>query len=75
MSGDHEHSHGENSELSEIVLHPVDLGFRGNHADLGTPRAASPEVAERIFDRIAATSAPFGTSLDLRDGVGIVKID
>jgi poly-gamma-glutamate synthesis protein (capsule biosynthesis protein) len=63
------------SELSEIVLHPIDLGFRGNHADFGTPRAASPEVAERIFDRIAATSAPFGTSLDLRDGVGIVKID
>ena len=62
------------SKLTEITLHPIDLGFDGPLSDLGTPRSASPELAGRILKRIADNSSAFGTTLEIRDGQGIVKV-
>ncbi len=62
------------SKLTEITLHPIDLGFDGPLSDLGTPRSASLEVAGRILKRIADNSSAFGTTLEIRDGQGIVKV-
>lgn len=62
------------SQLREILLHPVDLGFDGPLSDLGTPRAAGKEPAERILQRIAENSARFGTQVEIRNGLGVISI-
>jgi len=71
-------SHYENGRLTEVRLYPVDLGDRGGLArpgsQLGIPRRPSPERAAEILRRVAEYSKPFGTRIEIEDGVGIVRI-
>ena len=63
----------KDNRLEKITLHPVDLGINGPLADLGTPRRAEPEVAERILARIRVNSAKFGTKLAVENGLGVIR--
>jgi hypothetical protein len=38
------------------------------------PMLAPPELAKKIIDDVAAFSAPFGTAIELKDGIGVVRV-
>jgi poly-gamma-glutamate synthesis protein (capsule biosynthesis protein) len=65
----------EDRQLRSIQLHPVSLGFGTPWPDRGTPRLATPEVGAEILDWMSQLSQPFGTTIQVVDGVGHVTID
>ena len=64
----------EDGRCREITLYPVTLGFKQPVWERGTPRLASGEGAERTLRRFAELSAPFGTEIEIADGVGRVRV-
>jgi poly-gamma-glutamate capsule biosynthesis protein CapA/YwtB (metallophosphatase superfamily) len=64
----------EKGQLAEIQLRPVDLNYTARGADRGVPRAASPELAQTILERMARLSRPFGTQLVLERGAGVIRV-
>ena len=60
--------------LFQVRLYPTDLGHDERMAHRGVPRLASPEVARRVLDRLRKLSEPFGTTIDIEDGVGIIRL-
>ena len=61
-------------QLTEIKLHPLDLGF-GTHkrSQRGRPVLAEGDVAQQVLCRLQERSAPFGTCIDIEDGVGVIR--
>ena len=58
-------------EVSEIRLYP--LVIESSHAPTdGRPRPAGPGEARRILARLQAMSAPYGTRIQIVNGVGII---
>lgn len=62
-----------NGELFELRLYPISLGFGKSRTERGRPTLAEPKLADKILKDMLALSAPFGTKIDVRDGVGIVR--
>jgi poly-gamma-glutamate capsule biosynthesis protein CapA/YwtB (metallophosphatase superfamily) len=60
--------------LSEIRLLPLTLGFGAPRSQRGRPIRADEESSHRIIERLRRLSAAFGTSIDERDGVGVVRL-
>lgn len=60
---------------SEIILHPISLGFGEPRAQRGRPRPASPELARQIIERVATLSAAFGTKVEFAGGRGVVELN
>ena len=60
--------------LIELKLYPISLGFKTPRPQRGWPMLATPELAKKIIDDLVKFSAPFGTRIELRDGVGIVSV-
>jgi len=60
-------------QLAEIRLHPVDIGFDRRAADRGVPRAATPEVANTILERLQRLSKPYGTTIAIEQNVGLIR--
>lgn len=61
--------------VSEVELHPLDLGAQLPPSRRGVPRRASRERSKAIVQRLAELSRPFGTDIVERDGVGHVLIE
>ena len=61
-------------KLVELKLYPISLGFKKPRTQRGWPMLASPELAKKIIDDLVKFSAPFGTKIEPRDGVGIVSV-
>ena len=69
------YSHFENGRLAEVRIYPVDLGQTPRPgSQFGIPRWPTPAVARKILDEVIEYSKPFGTKIEVRDGVGIVRI-
>jgi poly-gamma-glutamate capsule biosynthesis protein CapA/YwtB (metallophosphatase superfamily) len=65
----------EGKRLSELVLHPVSLGFGKPRPHRGRPMIADAQLARKIVEDVARLSRePFGTEIVFRDGLGIVRI-
>lgn len=62
------------SELEELILHPVTLGYERPRGQRGQPSLASAADAARILERVAALSRPFGTCIELDGTVGRVVL-
>jgi poly-gamma-glutamate synthesis protein (capsule biosynthesis protein) len=60
--------------VAEIRLHPIDLGTAVEGAGKGVPGTASPAVAQRILERMQRLSAPFGTTITIEKGVGVIRL-
>ncbi len=60
-------------EQVAIELHPVTLQQELERSQCGTPILATDEQATAILERVAERSAPFGTTLEIADGVGRIK--
>jgi Bacterial capsule synthesis protein PGA_cap len=64
----------ERGRVSEVRLHPVDLGYGRRLTESGTPRLASPEMARSILERLQRISKPYGTRIEIEEGVGIIRL-
>ena len=59
--------------LEEVRLLPIDLGFGRPRSQRGRPLLAGSNVGEKVLERIARLSKPFGTAIKLDNGVGVVR--
>ena len=60
--------------LAELLLHPVELGRGRALTARGIPRLAGAEQGRDIIERLAASSARFGTRIEWTGTVGQVKL-
>lgn len=66
--------------VAAIELFPIVMGFAEPAHDRGTPRLATGDEAQKILERIAALSKPYGTEIEIAAGeqsgdrVGRVKM-
>jgi poly-gamma-glutamate synthesis protein (capsule biosynthesis protein) len=60
-------------ELKEVRLHPIELGFGKKRSQRGRPMLADPEAAERVLSRVARLSRKYGTTIDVKDGIGVIR--
>jgi hypothetical protein len=69
-------SHFENGQLTEVRLYPVDLGqdLSRPFSRTGIPMIPSPDMAERVLEKIQRLSKPFGTKIVIENGVGVIRI-
>ncbi|MFB6157733.1 MAG: CapA family protein [Haloferacaceae archaeon] len=58
---------------AEVALYPVEEGFDDDPPIHGEPRAVGGETAERVLERVAERSEPYGTEIEVEDGVGYVR--
>jgi len=61
--------------LAGLVLHPISLGFGKPASQRGRPMLADPELGRKIIDDVIRLSEPFGTTIEYRDGVGLLVLD
>ncbi|MBI4279792.1 MAG: CapA family protein, partial [Armatimonadetes bacterium] len=64
----------EDRQLKEIRLYPVSLGFGKAWPERGTPGLADERTGREILEWMAKLSAPLGTEIVIRDGVGHVRL-
>ena len=64
----------EGERLVELKLVPVTLGFRQPAGVRGRPVLASPDDANKIIADLVKMSAPLGTKIENRSGVGVVLL-
>ena len=60
--------------LSDIRIYPIDLGHKRPRSQRGRPLPAQAETADRILKRIQRLSAKYGTEVEIRNGIGVVKV-
>lgn len=60
--------------LKEVRIYPIDLGYGKPRTMRGRPLLAEPEVGERIIARIAGISKQYGTVVQYKDGIGIIRL-
>jgi len=63
-----------NNSVADIKLYPIELGFEEARYRRGTPVMAGTKAGEAIIERLARLSKPFGTAIEYRDGLGIVRL-
>ena len=61
-------------QLTELALHPITLGFGQSRTVRGRPLFADGELGQKILGDITKLSAPMGTRITVRDGVGYVDV-
>ena len=65
----------ENRQLTEVALYPIDLGFRKSRTIRGRPILADEALGEKIIGDLVRLSEPYGTEIEMRRGVGYVRLD
>jgi poly-gamma-glutamate synthesis protein (capsule biosynthesis protein) len=66
--------HFSGKQLTDIKLYPITLGFKKPRPQRGWPMFASPELSRKIIDDVTKFSAPYGTKVEFRDGVGTIRL-
>jgi poly-gamma-glutamate capsule biosynthesis protein CapA/YwtB (metallophosphatase superfamily) len=61
-------------QLVELALHPISLGFKKPVGQRGRPMLADPELGKKIIDDLIKLSAPMGTTIENRNGIGYVNL-
>jgi poly-gamma-glutamate synthesis protein (capsule biosynthesis protein) len=62
----------EGGRFVELELHPITLGYKTSRAERGRPQLASGTDASRILEMMATRSKPFGATVTIKGGVGVV---
>ncbi|HUE90158.1 MAG TPA: CapA family protein [Vicinamibacterales bacterium] len=68
------HMRFSGGRLETLALHPVHLFRDLPPTQRGTPGLASGEIAERILARQQKLSAPWGTTITIRNGIAEVRL-
>jgi hypothetical protein len=61
-------------KLTELALHPITLGYGKPAWVRGRPMLAHGALAKKILTDLVERSKPFGTDIDIREGVGYVRV-
>ena len=61
----------EDGKLTKLVLMPIELNFDKGRSMGGWPR---PKYDGGILERLAKMSEPYGTKIEIRDGLGYVEV-
>lgn len=61
----------ENGKLTKLTLMPIELNFGSGPSLGGWPR---PKYDDGILERLAEMSKPYGTKIEIRDGLGYVEV-
>lgn len=64
-------------KLREIRIYPVDLSMDASKrpwSRSSVPMTPSPELAKNILANIQKYSEPYGTRIDIENGVGIIRV-
>ncbi|MGH7887029.1 MAG: CapA family protein [Candidatus Binatia bacterium] len=61
-------------KLSEIEIHPIEMGFGRPRSQRGRPMLADAQEGKAIMERIARLSKDLGTDIEQRDGRGIIRL-
>jgi len=64
----------DKGKLSEIKLYPITLGYGKSRAQRGLPLLANERLGKKIIDDMIRLSAPYGTKIDFKDGIGVVTL-
>jgi poly-gamma-glutamate synthesis protein (capsule biosynthesis protein) len=64
----------EEGTLVGLELYPIELNLEGSRSRRGTPVIADSGTADRILERLAGLSDPYGTELAVEDGVATVDL-
>ena len=62
----------EGGKFVSAELHPITLGFQTPRSERGRPKLASGADAARILEMMTTRSKAFGTSVTIKNGVGVV---
>jgi hypothetical protein len=60
--------------LAEVLLYPVELGRGRSLTTSGVPRLAGAEQGRDIIERLAGSSAGFGTRIEWTGAAGRVRL-
>lgn len=61
-------------QMKELKLHPLDLGYGRPRYQRGRPMMADGDVAKEVLERFQRMSEPFGTKIDIQDGIGNIQL-
>ncbi len=61
-------------KLTELKLYPITLGYGHSRPARGRPKFADRDSSIKIIDHLKKYSEPFGTKIDFKDGIGIVRL-
>jgi poly-gamma-glutamate synthesis protein (capsule biosynthesis protein) len=61
-------------ELAHIRLLPTDLGYGRPRYQRGRAVLADKKLAVKILERLQRLSQPFGTKIDIEDGIGVITV-
>lgn len=65
----------EGGKLVEARLHPVDIGIEHRPTSkAGNPTIPTPEISRRILEKVQRLSKPFGTTIAIENGVGVIRV-
>lgn len=64
----------EQNQLAELRLHPIELGHSKRFANRGVPRLAPAPQGKAILERLQKLSKPFGTQIEVANGVGVIEL-
>jgi poly-gamma-glutamate capsule biosynthesis protein CapA/YwtB (metallophosphatase superfamily) len=65
----------EGGKLVEARLHPVDIGIEHRTTSkAGNPTTPTPEISRRILEKVQTLSKPFGTTIAIENGVGVIRV-
>lgn len=64
-----------NLRLTELKLYPISLGFGRPRQVRGRPLLADEDLGRKIIADLQRLSEPYGTIIEMRRGVGYVKLD
>lgn len=65
----------EGGTLTGIELEPIGLGFGESRPVRGRPQPAAAELGRKIINDLIARSERFGTTIEWRDGIGVVVLN
>jgi poly-gamma-glutamate capsule biosynthesis protein CapA/YwtB (metallophosphatase superfamily) len=64
----------DGGKLMEARLYPADLGLDHRPTSkAGNPTTPSPELARQILEKVQRISKPFGTTIAIENGVGVIR--
>ncbi|MEO7134765.1 MAG: CapA family protein [Vicinamibacterales bacterium] len=61
-------------QLIELALHPITLGHGQSRSVRGRPLFAEGPLGEKILGDVVRLSAPMGTKVTIRNGIGYVEL-
>jgi poly-gamma-glutamate synthesis protein (capsule biosynthesis protein) len=64
----------QDGKLVEVIVTPMELFYNRPMSQMGIPRIATGEVAQRILTRLQQLSKPLGTNVSIKGDKGYIRI-